>query len=300
MIKSPTAVMMCQVSKCVSNGPPVEGSRDQVPHSSNEVSSANPKDGGAPSVEPRLRGSKFVSAQGSTGVSAGPPLVGPRDQVPHITNDEPSPNRDVGVATLLEQGHAGVPSEEQRGQVLQQPGVGDGPPNDEPKLLVTLSLTETHDYTLTLDDTHTNDDEAQRRRKSQEHSVKEEEVGRSLIQRSQGQESTASQEPTIGKSNIRIFSRGKPIISSAQHINNILVKSSIRKKMGNSKCRTLGNRTGGNRDIRKYFRDISPNLDSADNYTYQGVVLGEDEDGHQVINYPTYVDRGAILFSLDN
>ena len=38
----------------------------------------------------------------------------------------------------------------------------------------------------------------------------------------------------------------------------------------------------------------------ADNYTYEGVVLSKDEDGFEIINYPTHTDRGSVSFSLTN
>ena len=39
---------------------------------------------------------------------------------------------------------------------------------------------------------------------------------------------------------------------------------------------------------------------SADNlHNVREVVLKEDEDGFELVNYPTHIDRGSVLFSLN-
>ena len=81
-------------SECVSGGPPIEGPRDQVSHSSNVDASPNPEDGVAPPVEPRLRVPQCVSA--------GPPVEGSHDRVSHSSNDVSSANPEDGGAPSVE------------------------------------------------------------------------------------------------------------------------------------------------------------------------------------------------------
>ena len=110
-----------------------------------------------------------------------------------------------------------------------------------------------------------------------------------------------------------ISSRGKLLRNLDNHSK--LVKSSKIKnsgRRGGRTCRGKGTQTGGGgrSDIRTYLEPspASANLNrsiydshlTADNYTHNGVVLEKDEDGFELINYPTYRDQGPFSFSLSD
>lgn len=107
-----------------------------------------------------------------------------------------------------------------------------------------------------------------------------------------------------------ITSRGRKISGLAHHSNSIKVKLSKSRGLASNKGRTCSNKytkVSGSVDIRTYLEQSSSSSTpdtydkySVDSYTNGGVVSVKDEDGTEVINYPTHTDRGFNLFSLSD
>ena len=105
-----------------------------------------------------------------------------------------------------------------------------------------------------------------------------------------------------------ISSRGKQFRNVDIHSK--MVKSSKINnggRRGGRTCRGKSTQLGGRSDIRTYLEPSSASTNLSiynnqfpgDNYTHIGVVLEKDEDGFEIVNYPTNIDQGSSLFSLN-